>query len=280
MSINNSSWNNVPRQQYTRPGLPYQPPVFQIQEGQLDKQAIQFVNKWDTNRDGVLSLQEFTKSEGLTGDVKTALSSPQLAQALWAVVAGPSQTLSAAEYARAVVAMDSNFDGKITQQESDRAKLGWANATVRNPGKANVQIYNDNIALGRDIGLEKKFPLTSEEKYALSLEGKDRDVKDKYPVGKDLLKGLDIGTITAFFKTLGDKGETLLLAFLAFATSQGIDADYEDDELDGLFSSGNRGTSSASSGDDAVGGLFTTPSRNTSSSATRSELDDLLELIR
>ena len=183
MGINNNSWNRPSMPQYN-PGVPRPQPAFQIAEGQLDVQAEQFIKQWDTNRDGVLSLAEFQKSDGLTGNVKTAFSSPQLAQALWAVVAGPSQTLSAAEYARAVVGMDTNFDGKITQQESDRAKLGWTNAAVKD--KRNVvKIYNDNIALGQDIGLDKKFPMTKEEKYALSLEGKDYDMKDKYDVYTD-----------------------------------------------------------------------------------------------
>jgi hypothetical protein len=148
-------------------------PSFKLSEGKLDVQATSFIEKWDANQDGVLDLNEFKQSDGLTGNVKTAIGSAELAQALWAAIAGPDGTLSAAEYARSLVGMDENLDGVITQAESDKIKTQWAKESAEDPGKANVRIYNDNVALGTDVGLDTKFALGFEEKYAKSLEEDD-----------------------------------------------------------------------------------------------------------
>jgi hypothetical protein len=145
-------------------------PSFKIQKNSLDIQATDFITQWDANQDGVLDFKEFKQSDGFTGNVKTNIGSAELAQALWAVVAGPDGTLSAAEYGRALLGMDQNADGVITQQESDKIKTQWATEANEDPGKANVSIYNRNVALGTKAGLDTKFGLGFEEKYAKSLE--------------------------------------------------------------------------------------------------------------
>ena len=171
---------------------------FKIQEGQLDVQATSFIQKWDANQDGVLDLNEFRQSDGLTGDVKTSISSSELAQALWAAIAGPDGTLSAGEYARSLLGMDENLDGVITQKESDKIKTKWAKEAAEDPGKANVRIYNDNVALGTDVGLDTKFALGFEEKYAKSLE--EDDMSDMLD---DTISATDSSDISDILKSLG-----------------------------------------------------------------------------
>ena len=171
---------------------------FKIQEGQLDVQATSFIQKWDANQDGVLDLNEFRQSDGLTGDVKTSISSSELAQALWAAIAGPDGTLSAGEYARSLLGMDENLDGVITQKESDKIKTKWAKEAAEDPGKANVRIYNDNVALGTDVGLDTKFALGFEEKYAKSLE--EDDMSDMLD---DTTSATDSSDISDILKSLG-----------------------------------------------------------------------------
>jgi hypothetical protein len=171
---------------------------FKIQEGQLDVQATSFIQKWDANEDGVLDLNEFRQSNGLTGDVKTSISSTELAQALWAAIAGPDGTLSAGEYARCLLGMDENLDGVITQKESDKIKTKWAKEAAEDPGIANVRIYNDNVALGTDVGLDTKFALGFEEKYAKSLE--EDDMSDMLD---DTISSTDSSDISDILKSLG-----------------------------------------------------------------------------
>ncbi len=171
---------------------------FKIQEGKLDVQATSFIQKWDANQDGVLDLNEFRQSDGLTGDVKTSISSSELAQALWAAIAGPDGTLSAGEYARSLLGMDENLDGVITQKESDKIKTKWAKEAAEDPGKANVRIYNDNVALGTDVGLDTKFALGFEEKYAKSLE--EDDMSDMFD---DTISSTDSSDISEILKSLG-----------------------------------------------------------------------------
>jgi hypothetical protein len=145
-------------------------PSFKIQKNSLDIQATDFITQWDANQDGVLDFNEFKQSDGFTGNVKTNIGSAELAQALWAVVAGADGTLSAAEYGRALLGMDQNSDGVISQAESDKIKTQWATEASEAPGNANVRIYNRNVALGTKAGLDTKFALGFEEKYAKSLE--------------------------------------------------------------------------------------------------------------
>jgi len=152
---------------------------FQISEGKLDVQATRFIEKWDANQDGVLDIKEFKQSDGLTGGVKTKIGSAELAQALWASISGSDGTLSAAEYARALVGMDENLDGTITQAESDKIKTKWAKDSLADPGKANVRIYNDLVALGTDVGLDSVFALGYEEKYAKWLEAEILDSSEE-----------------------------------------------------------------------------------------------------
>ncbi|MFN9691310.1 MAG: hypothetical protein ACK551_04340 [Vampirovibrionales bacterium] len=187
---------------------------FKIQEGQLDVQATSFIQKWDANEDGVLDLNEFRQSDGLTGDVKTSISSAELAQALWAAIAGPDGTLSAAEYARGLLGMDENLDGVITQKESDKIKIKWAKEAAEDPGKANVRIYNDNVALGTDVGLDTKFALGFEEKYAKSLE--EDDMSDMLD---DTTSATDSSDIAAILKSLGIDMPQLATTKPANATS-------------------------------------------------------------
>ena len=94
---------------------------FAIDRGKIPTQAKNFIAKYDTNKDGVLNFEEYQQAGTLTDGMKSTVSSPELAKALFAMYAGPSGTLNAAEWARSTVTMDDNFDGKITQKELDIA---------------------------------------------------------------------------------------------------------------------------------------------------------------
>ena len=149
------------------------PPTFQLQNGQLDVQAKQFIKQFDTDLDGSLSQEEVSKSSGLMGAVQTKVSSPQLAQALWASIAGPTNTINAKEYAAFLLRVDGVKDGTpngtITQAEADdwlnrasqavQAESGGVNAIVRN--------YNNTMSNGNQLGLDKAFGTTQEEQIAL-----------------------------------------------------------------------------------------------------------------
>ena len=203
---------------------------FKIQEGNLDVQATTFIQKWDANQDGVLDFNEFKQSDGLTGSVKTAISSQELAQALWAVVAGPDGTMSAAEYARSLLGMDENLDGVITQAESDKIKTKWAKDSLADPGKANVRIYNNNVALGTDVGLDSKLPLGFEEAYAKSLEEDDESSssQSKSPATTTTTSTSSIDPATlALLKSLGIDTSTLPASTSSASTSTaGSDANF------------------------------------------------------
>jgi hypothetical protein len=93
---------------------------FAIDRGKIPTQAKNFIAKYDTNKDGVLNFQEYQQVGSLTDGLKSTVSSPDLAKALFAMYAGPSGTLNAAEWARSTVNMDDDFDGKITQAELDK----------------------------------------------------------------------------------------------------------------------------------------------------------------
>jgi hypothetical protein len=179
-------------------------PAFKIQKNSLDIQAIDFITQWDANQDEVLDFKEFKQSDGFTGNVKTNIGSAELAQALWAVVAGPDGTLSAAEYGRALLGMDQNADGFINQQESDKIKTQWATEANEDPGKANVSIYNRNVALGTKAGLDTKFGLGFEEKYAESLE-EDMSIKTEPAASTPAPSANRSTDVSALLATLGIK---------------------------------------------------------------------------
>jgi hypothetical protein len=93
---------------------------FAIDRGKIPTQAKSFIAKYDTNKDGVLNFDEYQQAGTLTDGMKSTVSSPELAKALFAMYAGPSGTLNAAEWARSTLNMDDDFDGKITQAELDK----------------------------------------------------------------------------------------------------------------------------------------------------------------
>jgi hypothetical protein len=92
---------------------------FTIHRGKIPTQAKNFIAKYDTNKDGVLNFKEYQQAGTLTDGMKSTVASPKLAKALFAMYAGPSGTLNAAEWARSTTWMDEDFDGKITQAELD-----------------------------------------------------------------------------------------------------------------------------------------------------------------
>ena len=94
---------------------------FTIDRGKIPTQAKNFIAKYDTNKDGVLNFKEYQQAGTLTDGMKSTVSSPELAKALFAMYAGPSGTLNAAEWARSTVVMDTDMDGKVTQRELDFA---------------------------------------------------------------------------------------------------------------------------------------------------------------
>jgi hypothetical protein len=179
-------------------------PSFKLQKNSLDIQATDFITQWDANQDGVLDFNEFKQSDGLTGNVKTNIGSAELAQALWAVVAGPDGTLSAAEYSRALLGMDENADGVITQAESNKIKTQWATEANEDPGTANVRIYNRNVALGTNAGLDTEFGLGFEEKYAKSLEA-DLSIKKKTAGSTQSPSAKSSTDVSALLASLGIK---------------------------------------------------------------------------
>ncbi len=156
-------------------------PYFQMQQGKLDVQAKQFIQQFDTDLDGSLSQAELKKSTGLLGPVQTKVSSPQLAQALWASIAGPSNTINAKEYAAFLLRLDdANVDGIITQAEAD----DWVNRAsqavqAKSPGVNTVaRVYNNMITNGNQVGLDQAFGTTQEEQFAL---GQDTSLKPTIP---------------------------------------------------------------------------------------------------
>ena len=166
----NMNFNSVNRQ-----------PYFQLQNGKLDVQAKQFIKQFDTDLDGSLSQEEVSKSSGLMGAVQTKVTSPQLAQALWASIAGPTNTINAKEYAAFLLTVDgANVDGIITQAEAD----DWVNRAsqavqAKSPGVNTVaRVYNNMMTNGNNVGLDKAFGTTKEEQLAL---GKDTSINPTIP---------------------------------------------------------------------------------------------------
>ena len=152
----NMNFNSVNRQ-----------PYFQLQNGKLDVQAKQFIKQFDTDLDGSLSQEEVSKSSGLMGAVQTKVSSPQLAQALWASIAGPSNTINAKEYAALLLGVDADRNGMITQFEAD-AWVKKDTETFKLWGADGVQdIYKGRISNGNQVGLDQAFGITKEEQFAL-----------------------------------------------------------------------------------------------------------------
>jgi hypothetical protein len=143
-------------------------PTFQLQNGQLDVQAKQFIKQFDTDLDGSLSQEEVGKSSGLMGAVQTKVSSPQLAQALWASIAGPTNTINAKEYAAFLLGVDADRNGMITQAEAD-AYVAHGSQAFKNLGlKEGVKgMYQTIISNGNQVGLDKAFGTTEEEQFAL-----------------------------------------------------------------------------------------------------------------
>lgn len=179
-------------------------PTFKIEKDRLDIQATDFITQWDANQDGVLDFNEFVESDGMTGNVKTSVGNFDRAQAFWAVVSGADGTLSAAEYSRALLGLDENSDGVITQAESNKIKTQWAQEANEDPGKANVRIYNRNVALGTQAGLDTKFALGYEEKYAKSLET-DASIKPKTEASTPAAGTKDETDVSALLASLGIK---------------------------------------------------------------------------
>jgi hypothetical protein len=157
-------------------------PTFQLQNGQLDVQAKQFIKQFDNDLDGSLSQEEVVKSSGLMGAVQTKVSSPQLAQALWASIAGPTNTINAKEYAAFLLRVDGMKDGVpngvITQDEVD----DWLNRAsqavqAKSPGvNAVARNYNNTMSNGNQLGLDKVFGTSEEEQLAMGeIEQQDQE---------------------------------------------------------------------------------------------------------
>ena len=145
------------------------PAYFQLQNGQLDVQAKQLIQQFDTDLDGSLSQIEIAKSPGLLGTVKGKVNSPQLAQALWASIAGPSNTINAKEYSTFLLRLDADRNGVITQAESD-AYISRDAQTFQNMGvqEGVRSIYTTLVSGGNQLGLGQVFGTTQEEQFALA----------------------------------------------------------------------------------------------------------------
>jgi hypothetical protein len=126
--------------------------------------------------------------------------------------------------------MDENLDGVITQAESDKIKTKWAKDSLADPGKANVRIYNELVALGTDVGLDSKLPLGFEEAYAKSLEEDDESSssQSKSPATTTTTSTSSIDPATlALLKSLGIDTSTLPASTSSASTSTaGSDANF------------------------------------------------------
>lgn len=157
-------------------------PTFQLQNGQLDVQAKQFIKQFDTDLDGSLSQEEVGKSSGLMGAVQTKVTNAQLAQALWASIAGPTNTINAKEYAAFLLTVDGDQNGMITQAEAD-AYVANGSQAFKNLGLTEgvKGMYQTIISNGNQVGLDKAFGTTQEEQFALG------ETTEKPPVDEGAL---------------------------------------------------------------------------------------------
>jgi hypothetical protein len=121
---------------------------FAIDRGKIPTQAKNFIAKYDTNKDGVLNFDEYQQAGSLTDGLKSTVSSPELAKALFAMYAGPSGTLNAAEWARSTVNMDDDLDGKITQAELDKNTERHQENLKIDPQLAVMRSYIGLITVG------------------------------------------------------------------------------------------------------------------------------------
>jgi hypothetical protein len=114
---------------------------FAIDRGKIPTQAKNFIAKYDTNKDGVLNFDEYQQAGTLTDGMKSTVSSPDLAKALFAMYAGPSGTLNAAEWARTTVQFDDDMDGKITQAELDK----------------NVELRQEQLKIDPELAIMRNY---------------------------------------------------------------------------------------------------------------------------
>lgn len=156
-------------------------PYFLMQQGKLDVQAKQFIQQFDTDLDGSLSQAELKKSTGLLGPVQTKVSSPDLAQALWASVAGPTNTINAKEYASFLLIVDADQNGMITQAEASRF-VREADQVLRKAGLQNgvKDIYTSMALNSKQAGSDQVFGTTQEEQFALD------ETSEKPTVGEEV----------------------------------------------------------------------------------------------
>jgi hypothetical protein len=128
------------------------PAGFQLQMGQMATQGKAFIAKYDADKDGTLNFDEYQAAGGnLTDGLQSTVSSPELAKALFAMHAGPSGTLNAAEWARSITMFDDNFDGIITQAELDKNIAVRQDGLKIDPNRAILNSYLGSALHGKDV---------------------------------------------------------------------------------------------------------------------------------
>jgi hypothetical protein len=142
------------------------PTYFQLQTGKLDAQVKAFIDAHDQDGDNALSSEEASQAGSLTGTVAFKPTNNSLNKALWAAMAGPSNTLNAKEYAQYLITLDVNKDGKITQNEANAISTKWANTLTKAPKNGVKSLYQELVQTGKAFGIETIFNNATEERQA------------------------------------------------------------------------------------------------------------------
>ena len=142
------------------------PTYFQLQTGKLDAQVKAFIDAHDQDGDNALSSEEASQAGSLTGTVAFKSTNNSLNKALWAAMAGPSNTLNAKEYAQYLITLDVNKDGKITQNEANAISTKWANTLTKAPKNGVKSLYQELVQTGKAFGIETIFNNATEERQA------------------------------------------------------------------------------------------------------------------
>ncbi len=147
-------------------GIATPPTFFQLQTGKLDAQVKAFIDAHDQDGDNALSSEEASQAGSLTGTVAFKFTNNSLNKALWAAIAGPSNTLNAKEYAQYLITLDVNRDGKITQDEANAISTKWANTLTKAPNNGVKSLYQELVRTGQQFAIEAIFSNTEEERQA------------------------------------------------------------------------------------------------------------------